>query len=77
MLSPPAEVTACCWDANTSGMLGLCGADGSFVLANYDHEQGTKPGCLCLEVFWVQACLDYSMSTGILTLFVTLSPLLS
>lgn len=42
--SPPAEVTACCWDTNTPGAVGLCGADGSFVLV--DHE----PGELRLDV---------------------------
>lgn len=39
--STPAEVTACCWDTNTPGRVGLCGADGSFVLANHDHDRGT------------------------------------
>lgn len=40
VVSPPAEVTACCWDPNSPGMLGLCGADGSLVLAKHDAEQG-------------------------------------
>lgn len=36
-VSTPAEVTACCWDTNTPGRVGLCGADGSFVVANHDR----------------------------------------
>ncbi|CAM9837402.1 unnamed protein product [Pylaiella littoralis] len=50
LVSPPAEVTACCWDANTPGVVGLCGADGSFVLAN--HESGTTIATTSYAVYF-------------------------
>lgn len=35
-VSLPSKVMACCWDPNNPELVGLCGADGSFVLARYE-----------------------------------------
>ena len=39
-VSMPAQVTACCWDPNSPGVVGLCSADGSFLVVQ--HELGNS-----------------------------------
>lgn len=48
--SLPSEVTACSWDPNNSGVLGLCGADGSFVLARHESGIVESPGRAVLQL---------------------------
>ncbi|CAM9246347.1 unnamed protein product, partial [Discosporangium mesarthrocarpum] len=39
----PEDVTMCCWDSSTTGVVGLCGADGSFtVLRGMDSGEKTS-----------------------------------
>ncbi|CAN0564008.1 unnamed protein product, partial [Ectocarpus sp. 12 AP-2014] len=40
-VSPPTDVTACCWDTNSPGMVGLCDSEGSFVLAKHEIDAAT------------------------------------
>ncbi|CAM9540198.1 unnamed protein product [Ectocarpus sp. 4 AP-2014] len=40
-VSPPTDVTACCWDTNSPGMVGLCDSEGSFVLAKHEPDAAT------------------------------------